>query len=98
MGMTTAENPRSIFTLAGLAAGLVLSGPALYFAGPCFGVVLEKTTLISEPQIQLCNSTAHPASTSSLQVAEPEMESPNFVPPELEEFVANGFVRRNRWS
>lgn len=48
--------------------------------------------------IQLYNSTARAAATPLPPLPEHELESPNFVPAQLVQFAAAGYVRGNRWA
>lgn len=87
------ENPHSIRNLA----GLVLLAGTLSMPDQRPAVALEKTSAATPGAIQLFNSTACSTVPPLPPLPEHELESPNFVPPQLAQFAAAGYVRHNRW-
>ena len=92
--LCTPENPQSVRTLAGL---FVLTG-VLSMPNQRPALALEKTTSATIGAIQLHNASTLSAAPPLPPLPEHELESPNFVPPQLTRFAAAGYVRRNRWA
>lgn len=99
MRIAPVENAHPVQSLAG--AGLVLVGlltnPANH-RGPDTWRVLRALCRPDLLKNDLQNASAATFVAPLPPPAEIELDSPNFVASGLREFIASGFVRRNRWS